>query len=284
MTVAQLLQRLTIRVGSEVIQQYGEPTLLQIMNEIYHSRNRFVLEIERSWWASFADSDQVLKYDAQTGAFTVGLVVTGGTSGATGTIVEILDTDSVSGSLILSGVLLTFQNNEAITDTSTGAAVANEANASAGYIAHPADLIKPLSISPYRVFREPEVYDTLEDDTFTIFNRRLYVSNAANTARFNIAYYTKGLTLVRKIVDANTEIDAPEWPDDLHQYIFYALATHTSKSYSMYAEDILEMARLERQLKQVKWTKQEASPNTQGPKRRNAVREDIYRRQPNIIR
>lgn len=284
MTVAQLLQRLTIRVGAEVIQQYGEPTLLQIMNEIYHSRNRFVLEIERSWWASFANSDQVLKYDAQTGAFTIGLVVTGGTSGATGTIVEILDNDGVSGSLILSGVLLTFLNDEAITDTDTGAAVANEANASAGYIAHPTDLIKPLAISPYRVFREPEVYDTLERDTFTIFNRRLYVSNADDDARFNIAYYTKGRTLVRTVSDANTEVNAPEWPDDLHQYLFYAVATHVSQSYSMYQEDIKEKERLERQLKQVKWTKQEASPNTQGPKRRNAVREDIYRRQPNIIR
>ncbi len=284
MTVAQLIQRIMIRVGPEVIQQYGEPTLLQIMNEIYHSRNRFVLEIERSWWASFANSDQVLKYDGQTGAFTSGLVVTGGTSGATGTIVEILDNDGVSGSLILSGVALTFQDNEAITDSSTGAAVANEANASAGYIAHPTDLIKPLSISPYRVFREPEVYDTLEDDTWTIFNDRLYVSNADDDARFNIGYYSKGLTLIRTIADANTEVDAPEWPDDLHQYLFYAVATHVSKSYTMYQEDLQEKGRLERQLKQVKWTKQEASPNTQGPKRRNAVREDIYRRQPNIVR
>jgi len=284
MTVAQLIDRLTIRVGADVIQKYGEPTILEIMNEIYHSRNRFVLEIERSWWASFANSDQVLKYDAQTGAFTVGLVITGGTSGATGTIVEILDNDGTSGSLILSGVLLAFVDNEAITDTSTGVAVANEANASAGYIAHPSDLIKPLSISPYRVFREPEVYDTQEDDTFTLFNQRLYVSNAGNDSRFNIGYYSKGLTLVRTVADANTEVNEPEWPDDLHQYLFYAMATHLSKSYDMYLEDIKEKDGLERQLKQVKWTKQEASPNTQGPKRRNVVREDIYRRGPNILR
>lgn len=284
MTVAQLIERLTIRVGAEVIQKYGEPTILQIMNEIYHSRNRFLLEIERSWWASFALSDQVLKYDTQTGAFTVGLVVTGGTSGATGTIVEILDNDGTSGSLILSGVSGTFEDNEAITDSSTGAALANGANASAGYIAHPADLIKPLSISPYRVFREPEVYDTLEADTFTLFNQRLYVSNAGDDSRFNIGYYSKGRTLVRTVSDANTEVNEPEWPDDLHQYLFYAMATHLSKSYDMYSEDIKEKDSLERQLKQVKWTKQEASPNTQGPKRRNVVREDIYRRGPNILR
>jgi len=68
-----------------------------------------------------------LAYDAQTGNFTEGLTVTGTTSGATGLIIK--DTDAgTTGTLILANVTGTFQDNEAITDTSTGAAVANGAD------------------------------------------------------------------------------------------------------------------------------------------------------------
>lgn len=65
-----------------------------------------------------------LAYDAQGGNFTVGLTVTGGTSGATGTIVADADAGA-TGTLTLSGVLGAFQDNETITDTSTGTATVN---------------------------------------------------------------------------------------------------------------------------------------------------------------
>ena len=56
--------------------------------------------------------------------FTGALVVTGGTSGATGTRVK--DTDAGStGTLILSGVNGVFQNNEALTDSGSGSATVN---------------------------------------------------------------------------------------------------------------------------------------------------------------
>jgi len=65
-----------------------------------------------------------LDYDGQTGNFTVGLVVTGGTSGATAVILA--DSDAgATGTLTLGSVLGTFQNNEALSDTSTGAATVN---------------------------------------------------------------------------------------------------------------------------------------------------------------
>lgn len=65
-----------------------------------------------------------LPYDGQSGNFTAGLIVTGGTSGATGTIHS--DTDAgATGTLILTDVVGTFVDNEAITDSSTGAAVVN---------------------------------------------------------------------------------------------------------------------------------------------------------------
>jgi len=65
---------------------------------------------------------KTLDYDGQTGNFTVGLVVTGGTSGATAVILA--DSDSgAAGTLTLGQISGTFQDDEAITDSSTGAAV-----------------------------------------------------------------------------------------------------------------------------------------------------------------
>lgn len=74
-------------------------------------------------WANQAPS-KTLAYDGQTGDFTAGLLVTGGTSGATGYIHQ--DTDAgATGTLLLTDVRGTFVDNEAITDSSTGAAVVN---------------------------------------------------------------------------------------------------------------------------------------------------------------
>lgn len=65
-----------------------------------------------------------LLYDAQSAAFTAGLVLTGGTSGATAEIIT--DTDNgTTGILTLGNIKGTFADNEAITDSGSGAAVAN---------------------------------------------------------------------------------------------------------------------------------------------------------------
>jgi len=65
-----------------------------------------------------------LNYDAEVGAFTVGDTLTGGTSGATGTIAYITDYGT-TGTLTLTGVTGTFEDNENITDATTGDATAN---------------------------------------------------------------------------------------------------------------------------------------------------------------
>lgn len=65
-----------------------------------------------------------LDYDAETGAFTAGLTVTGGTSAATATIVEVID-NGTTGTLRINSVSGTFQDNEVITDSSTGSADAD---------------------------------------------------------------------------------------------------------------------------------------------------------------
>jgi hypothetical protein len=67
---------------------------------------------------------QSLAYDAQSGNFTAGQVLTGATSGATAIILE--DNDSgTTGTLTLGSISGVFQDNETITDTATGSATAN---------------------------------------------------------------------------------------------------------------------------------------------------------------
>lgn len=65
-----------------------------------------------------------LAFDTETGAFTEGLVVTGGTSGATATIYRV-SSDGSAGTLVLTNVTGDFTDDEAITDSATGAAIAD---------------------------------------------------------------------------------------------------------------------------------------------------------------
>jgi hypothetical protein len=61
-----------------------------------------------------------VSYDAEVTPFTVGGIVTGGTSGATGTVLEILP----GGALILTGDAGSFENDETLTGSLGGAATA----------------------------------------------------------------------------------------------------------------------------------------------------------------
>lgn len=70
---------------------------------------------------SSIEDEGLLAYDAQSAEFTVGEIVTGGTSGATGKIIDD-DLDGTSGVLRLINIDGTFQNNEALTDSGGGAA------------------------------------------------------------------------------------------------------------------------------------------------------------------
>lgn len=70
-----------------------------------------------------------LPYDGQTGNFTAGLTVTGGSSGATAIIIADVD-GGATGTLTLSNINGLFIDNETITDTSTGSAAVNRTFAS----------------------------------------------------------------------------------------------------------------------------------------------------------
>jgi len=60
-----------------------------------------------------------------TGAFTVGLTVSGA-GGNSATIYAIVETDSVSGFLLVNEATGVFVNDEVLTDSGTGVAVVNE--------------------------------------------------------------------------------------------------------------------------------------------------------------
>jgi len=60
-----------------------------------------------------------LNFDAQTGAFTVGNTITGGTSGAIA-IIKIIDDGGTTGTLYLENISGTFQDNEIIYEASYG--------------------------------------------------------------------------------------------------------------------------------------------------------------------
>lgn len=80
----------------------------------------------------FIQTGATLNYDGQTGNFTVGLTITGGTSGAKGVITADADAGA-TGTLTLADVIGVFVDNETITDTSTGSATVNGTiNAGAG--------------------------------------------------------------------------------------------------------------------------------------------------------
>lgn len=70
-----------------------------------------------------------LPFDGQTGNFTVGLTITGATSGATAVIVSQVD-GGTTGTLTLDQISGIFIDNETITDTSTGSAAVNRTFAS----------------------------------------------------------------------------------------------------------------------------------------------------------
>lgn len=85
------------------------------------ANTRVGTEFEDVWCAgAFTE----LNYDGQTANFTPGLVLTGTNSGATGIIVTDID-NGATGTLLLKELEGVFQNDEPITDTGGGAAVAD---------------------------------------------------------------------------------------------------------------------------------------------------------------
>lgn len=108
----------------------------RIMNESVSGATSTLTQ--REFTIAQVTSFGTLAYDAQSANFTVGLKVTGA-GGATGWIEA--DTDAgATGTLTLSNVTGVFVNNEALTDSGTGAAVVNGILTSKTYFSLPLDV------------------------------------------------------------------------------------------------------------------------------------------------
>ncbi len=84
--------------------------------------NYFIYNNQIGFWPIPAANS--LTFTAQTGNFTIGLTVTGATSGATGVLSSQVD-NGTTGTLSFSAVTGIFVTGEIITDTSTGSATVN---------------------------------------------------------------------------------------------------------------------------------------------------------------
>ncbi len=82
-----------------------------------------LLYYDGSTWRHIDDATTELPFDAQTVNYGAGLTVTGGTSGATGVIVTVID-NGATGTLRLKSVTGSFVDNELVT-ASTGSATSN---------------------------------------------------------------------------------------------------------------------------------------------------------------
>lgn len=79
----------------------------------------FALRVARGGQKPAVEELRALDFDGQTTNFTVGHLITGGTSGASGILAEQVDAGA-TGTLFLRNVKGVFQNNEALTDEGSG--------------------------------------------------------------------------------------------------------------------------------------------------------------------
>jgi len=116
-----------------------------------------------------------LDYDAQSAAFTVGSKLTGGTSGATATIIAD-DDDGATGTLTLRRIFGDFEDDETITDAAGGSATANGTPSSAS------DAITPIEII------RRGVYEEIPDKTATGDPEAIYIDRLANNTQNLFVY------------------------------------------------------------------------------------------------
>ena len=119
-------------------------------NHIYFDKG--VCYIFNSSRVPVAVTDAYLKYDAQSGAFTHGLTATGA-GAATGVIVCDAEV-ATAGTLWFSAVTSTFNDNEAITDTDTGAAVVDGTLSSTTFATDNIDLYSIINFGGYMIFAD----------------------------------------------------------------------------------------------------------------------------------
>lgn len=132
----------------------------------------------------------------------------------------------------------------------------------------PSDWILPFAIwdanderEENLVFKNPEMFDPSEDDTFTIQKGYIYFGSGDGTTTRTFWYYSTGLTLVNSTSPGATEVNAPEWPREaLHSILFHGTCIRLARNYEMFENDLIEFRRLESDLKELHYNLQTTDP------------------------
>jgi hypothetical protein len=166
-----------------------------------------------------------LKFDAQTALFTtLGQTITGGTSGATGTLRRVIQDPQASGTegiLFLTNISGTFQDNETLTGSSNGSATSNgtlstetwTATAS-GTVSFATTINKDLDNGngpqPYNVVidvgggRVSELYEFVKAITRRTSTITTYPTNGTDTVyKYNGEFYQKAVTTYTQVKKAS---------------------------------------------------------------------------------
>lgn len=117
---AIILQAHAASIGrSEAVELIGALEAKICAMNWHDGNGLFALRVGRGEQKADVEVLAALAYDGQSNNFTVGNTLTGGTSGATGRLVEQTD-GGATGTLILADVVGTFQNNDALTEDNAG--------------------------------------------------------------------------------------------------------------------------------------------------------------------
>ena len=187
--------------------------------ELYNGTNRDhiifdngVCYVYDSNLAPQAVYDAKLSYDNQTGDFTVGLTITGATSGATAVIARD-DDDGTSGTLYLQNVSGTFQDNETITDTGVGSATVDGTVQQTTFATNNSDLYSIIRVGDYMVFTDngnTTPYKWKNGDTNLT---PLIASGTAYKFKWLLSFQRRVIGLYSDQDDGNIEIRwSSDWP------------------------------------------------------------------------
>jgi hypothetical protein len=135
----------------------------------------------------------------------------------------------------------------------------------------PTDMIKIFDIKDQNgdqvVYVNPEVFDEDDDGFWTIRNNKIEISNYdSDEDSFILHYFSSGLELFVTVLDALTEIAAPEWPEvSLHSVLYYGTLTELCTVHETYQQDRIEFYRLKGQLMQMNYDRQSSTPSRSIP-------------------
>lgn len=147
-------------------------------------------------------------------------------------------------------------------------------SSSVKYIAKPTGFIAPFKfldsdgeITELDFMNEGQFNANDTDPTFTIMGDTIYFSNVDADTVLSMWYYSFGLTLVNKedgVFTAATEINTPEWEDNLHDALFYGTCADLKNDYPMYKADLRSVEEMKALLSRSNFHKQAVTSQVLG--------------------